>query len=141
MSWLRVDDGFADHPKLGKLTDPEFRVWMRILCYCAKYRDPTVDESTANTIKGLDSRKIAKYETVGLLDRAGDQRVVHDWILYSDATVEEKVGFYLTRAPEATANDVVRAVAGKRELVLAEVKRLREGGSQNGSRKGQEVVP
>lgn len=131
MSWLRVDDGFADHPKLGKLTDPEFRVWMRILCNCARYRNPTVDESSG--VKGLDSRKIAKYVERGLLDQEDGRLVVHDWILYSDATVEDKVAFFLAKSPDASANEVVRAVAGKRELVLAAVKTIRPDGSLNGS--------
>lgn len=83
MSWLRVDDGFADHPKIGKLTDLEFRVWMRTLCYCARYRDPTVDESTVAAVSGLDKKKVEKFTGLGLLDPEGESCVVHDWLTYA----------------------------------------------------------
>jgi hypothetical protein len=83
MSWLKIDDGFADHPKVGALSDREFRVWMRVLCYCARYRDPTVDDATIAGISGLDPKKVGRYHEVGLLDRQGDSFLVHDWNVYA----------------------------------------------------------
>lgn len=83
MSWLRIDDAFADHPKIGQLTDREFRVWMKTLCYCARYKDPTVDATTIGSVAGLDSRKINRFAELGLLDDLGASRVIHDWQVYA----------------------------------------------------------
>ena len=30
MSWLRIDDGFAAHPKIAALSDKDLRVWLRV---------------------------------------------------------------------------------------------------------------
>jgi len=83
MSWLRVDDRFADHPKIGALTDREFRIWVRTLCYCARYRDPTVDAATIAGVSGLDSKKVGRFLEVELLDQTGDSLVIHDWNEYA----------------------------------------------------------
>lgn len=83
MSWLRIDDGFSDHPKIGVLTDSEFRVWIRTLCYCARYRDPTVDDATIAAVSGLNSRRIRRFFDLNLLQREGDGFVVHDWDTYA----------------------------------------------------------
>ncbi len=133
MTWLRVDDGFAFHPKIGKLTDKDFRVWVRVLCHCARYEDPTVDDATIGEVKDLTETRVARYAELGLLDETPEGMVIHDWILYTTASVGDKVDYYLKLHPKASANEVVRAVAGKRELVLSEVRRYHENGSQNGS--------
>lgn len=92
MSWLRIDDGFADHPKIGVLTDKEFRVWMKTLCYCARYQDPTVDEATMGSISGLSVKTLARFVGLGLLDKRLTSHVVHDWVAYApkDSTGAER---------------------------------------------------
>jgi hypothetical protein len=35
MSWVRLDDGFADHPKIAELDDRAFRIHVWALCDCA----------------------------------------------------------------------------------------------------------
>jgi hypothetical protein len=83
VSWLRIDDGFADHPKIGVLTDKEFRAWVKVLCYCARYRDPTVDAATIAAVNGLTAAMVARYATLGLLDAHGESQVIHDWATYA----------------------------------------------------------
>jgi hypothetical protein len=36
MSWLKIDDGFEDHPKVVGLSDGAHRLWMRAACWCRK---------------------------------------------------------------------------------------------------------
>jgi hypothetical protein len=36
VTWVRLDDGFADHPKLSQLDDRAFRIHIWALCYCAR---------------------------------------------------------------------------------------------------------
>jgi hypothetical protein len=37
MSWVRLDDGFADHPKIAQLDDRAFRIYVWSLCYSARH--------------------------------------------------------------------------------------------------------
>lgn len=37
MSWVRLDDGFADHPKIAALDDRAFRIHIWALCYSARH--------------------------------------------------------------------------------------------------------
>jgi hypothetical protein len=61
-------------------------------------------------------------------------------------SVQAKVAAYLVEHPDASGNAVHEAIGGRRQEVLAEVKRQREGGSQIGNHPGTttpggEVVP
>lgn len=132
MSWLRIEDGFTANKKVAQLSDGEFRCWMRLLCHCAHVGDPLVTAASVREVATLTKARVKRYAELGLLDSVAGGHEVHDWILYSDAPIADKVGFYLRQNPEATANDVVRAIGSKREIVLAEVKRLRAG-SESGS--------
>jgi hypothetical protein len=131
VSWLRIDDGFTANKKVAQLSDGEFRCWMRLLCHCAHASDPLVTTASVREVATLTKARVKRFAELGLLDIVDGGHVVHDWILYSDSSVAEKVGYYLRENPEASANEVVRAVGSKRELVLHEVKRLR--GSESGS--------
>ena len=92
MAWLRIDDGFASHPKIAAISDRELRVWLRVLCYCAKTRDPTVDDTTIREVPGLTKRLVSRYENAGLLDAGDNGHEVHDWLVYlpKDATNAER---------------------------------------------------
>lgn len=105
MTWLRIDDGFASHPKIGKLSDRDFRVWMRVLCHCARYEDPTVDEATMAEVKDLTSQRIARYRELGLLDRSGRSFEVHDWVHYlpKDKTGADRQAKWRARRGESEA--------------------------------------
>jgi hypothetical protein len=82
MSWLRIDDGFIANAKVAQLTDPEFRVWMRVLCYCAKSLDPTVDQVTKREVSGLSLQRIRRFADLELLDAIGGDYEVHNWTKY-----------------------------------------------------------
>lgn len=83
MAWLRLDDGFATHPKIAALTDRELRIWLRVLCYCSQHQDPTVDRITIQVVSGLTLKVIRKLIEVGLLDESGGDYEVHDWLVYA----------------------------------------------------------
>lgn len=36
MTWIRIDDGFAEHPKVMALSDRAFRLHVSALCYCGR---------------------------------------------------------------------------------------------------------
>ena len=39
MTWLRLEDGFAENEKISELSDRSFRLHVAVLCYCG--RGPT----------------------------------------------------------------------------------------------------
>lgn len=90
MSWLRLDDGFASHPKVAGLTDREFRVWVRLLLFCARYRTKGfVDIPVVLAeVGGLTRPMLDRLKLRGLLDQSDDPErpglIVHDWLEYND---------------------------------------------------------
>lgn len=153
MSWLRIDDGFALHPKLVSLSDRQFRVWMRLLCWCARYRTRGVLSGGAFTEVGARPTDLVHFASLGLIDAGDDETlVIHDWSIYNAGTLSDRVATYLAEHPDASANDIHREIGGARKVVLAEVARQRSGtpggsrtgtksGSETGSGTGTKVVP
>lgn len=93
MTWLRLDDGFAANKKVVQLSDKEFRVWVRTLCYCSEQDDPTIDRFTMGEVRGLTRAVVTRLEKLGLVDRAGTRTwEVHDWVHYrpKDSTAAER---------------------------------------------------
>lgn len=91
MAWLRIDDTFAGHPKMAKLTDRERWVWIRTLCYCARYATNTGAIEAPGEIIGLSPSLLDKLERIGLVDRNGNGvPVVHDWNEYNGKAAVER---------------------------------------------------
>jgi hypothetical protein len=77
MSWLKIDDGFLQHPKIMALTDSELRVWMRILCFSAanrRHREGQIHPSDRREIPGLTQTKIGRYIDLNLQRHAETNR-------------------------------------------------------------------
>lgn len=126
MSWLKVDDGFDTHPKLLELTEVQRWRWTRVLIHCARHRTEGKVKTSVLRELGL-SRAIGRLIEVGLLHPDEENGyVVHDWLVYNADTIGGKVAAFLAEHPDAPANEVCRAVGGKREIVLAEVAAQRE---------------
>lgn len=154
MSWLRIDDGFDTHPKIiGLKTDERRWTWQRILIYTCRYRSPIVPDNARDVVPKATPAFLRDCVKLGLIDvdKDGVMRV-HDWQLYNGDTVAERVAAYLEKNPEATANQVHKAIGGKREVVLAVYAQLSDGGSQvvperypdgspGGSPEGGQTVP
>ena len=91
MTWLRFDDGFADHPKVAALSDAAFRGLVAAICYCGRHlTDGRVLRCLFQRL-GISSKAAAELERAGFLERDGDDAViVHDYLEYqpSRAKVE-----------------------------------------------------
>jgi hypothetical protein len=135
---LRLDDGFDTHPKIVKLPRGDRWTWLQVLLYCARYRTGGhVPAAVGEIIRGATPAFLARCEKLTLLEPAEDGFSVHDWQVFNGDTVIHRVAAYLESNPKATANEVHREVGGKREVVLAEVARLRQKtGSPTGSPPG-----
>lgn len=143
MGWLRIDDGFASHPKIGQLTDRELRAWVRLLCYASRYRtDGYLSEAILNENR-VKNRLKTKLISLRLLDELDDENGkktvrIHDWSVYNGST-DDAVGDYLDQNPDASANEVFRAIGGNRNRVLSAVAEHRSGGIKpvpNGTKSG-----
>lgn len=143
MAWLRIDDGFTEHRKLVELTRSDRWTWVEILCYCARQQNGgTVPSGIGDIIRRATPKYLARCVDLGLIDRHDGTMTVHDWDIYNAATIEERVAAYVQNYPNATANEVHRAIGGKRALVLAAVAKLRENtGTQPVPQPGTHVVP
>lgn len=139
MAWLRIDDGFTSHPKIVALGTTDRRwTWLQVLTYACRYRRPNIPAGIQDVIPKATPKFLADCLKVGLLDESKDGLVVHDWRIYNGETIAEKAAAYLEKNPQATANEVHRAIGGKRELVLAIVAQHRY---LTGTPDGTQTVP
>ena len=85
MTWIRVDDDFADHPKVMALEGERLRglgLWHVAASYCARYlTDGYVPAAhlKANAPASLIDRMVK----VGLFDKSGGGYILHDWLDYN----------------------------------------------------------
>ena len=87
MSWLRLDDGFSDHPKLLELSSADRWTWIEVLCYCARYRTGGhLPARIRSKIPRATPAFIVRALELGLLDEDEDGALeVHDWKVYNGA--------------------------------------------------------
>lgn len=112
MAWLRIDDGMIENPKISALNDREFRVYFRLISYCARTQDPTVDAVTRREVRGLTNRIVLKLKTLNLLDPVHDGYEVHDWLEYApkDPTNAERQAKWRSRRNGKVTADVTEEV-------------------------------
>lgn len=126
---LLLDDGFVHHPKVVSLTPRDRWTWLELLSYCSRYRTGgVVPTAAASVVRGASPAFIRRAFELGLLEEntAGDGWRVHHWGIYNGSTIAERVAAFLDSAPEASANEVAKSIAGRRDVVLAEVARQRQ---------------
>lgn len=129
MSWLRIDDSFAQHHKFAGWTGAQKWAWLELLCHCARqHTRGYVPEDVRLLPRAVTRPLLDRAEQVGLLDRHPDGTLrVHDWAVYN-GTIEDKVALHLTDHPDDSANDVHKAVGGNRNDVLQLVREYRQNG-------------
>lgn len=127
MTYCLLDDGFDTNHKLLALgTDARRWTWLRIILHTCRRNSDTIPREIATVVPAAKPNYIRDCIRIGLID-LDDNAVmhVHDWYLYSGASVEEKVKYFLSRYPDASANDVARQVVGTRSRILAAVRQQR----------------
>ena len=115
MTWLRISDGFASNKKIAQFSDREFRVWLRLLCYCAKEQDPSVDAIVTREVPGVTKAFIRRCHTLELLDAIGDDHEVHDWSHYlpKDGTNADRQARWRARRNASRNGQVTAPVTPK----------------------------
>lgn len=132
MSWLRLDDTFDTHAKiLGLGTDGRRWTWQRILLYTCRHRSAVIPASIREVVGKATPSFIEDCKKLGLIDVDPDGTMkVHDWRIYNSESVAEKVAAFIAQKPDATANQVHKAIGGKREVVLAVFAEMTKTGTQ-----------
>lgn len=101
MTWLRLDDKFARHPKIEALTDAQFRVWVRVLCYCAEYQNRgRFEAKSLRILRGITTKRLENFVKLGLLtEEENGWFHVHDFDFYNprDPTARERSRRYRDR--------------------------------------------
>jgi hypothetical protein len=116
MAWLRVDDGFTEHPKLIALGGTRDRwTWLELLVYCARRKTRgRVPERIGDVLQRVTPSFLSRCESVGLLDQNGTGYVVHDWATYNpeDPTKAERQARWRAKNKESVDGDVDGLVDG-----------------------------
>jgi hypothetical protein len=94
MTWIRVDDHFADHPKVMALGSDRLAglgLWHVAASYCARYLTDGYVPAT-HVRAHAPARLVRRMVEVKLFDPIEGGYLLHNWLHYnpSRATVEEK---------------------------------------------------
>ena len=96
MPWVRIDEHFADHPKIVQAGPEAMALYVAGLCYCNRFQtDGKIPPSKARTLLDLPDvdTTIKRLVTATLWEEQGDGRFqVHDYLEYqpSKEQVEEE---------------------------------------------------
>jgi hypothetical protein len=94
MSWVQLDDGFGDHPKVLKVGTTALAVHVWALCYCARHLTegfvslevltgcPWVSKRSALT------RALGRLEGAGLWEREDGGFRIHDYLKYNPTAAQ-----------------------------------------------------
>jgi hypothetical protein len=93
MTWIRVDDHFADHPKVMALGSDRLAglgLWHVAASYSARYLTDGYVPST-HVRAHAPQRLVSRMVTVGLFDPVDGGYMLHDWLNYNPSrkAVEE----------------------------------------------------
>ena len=79
MAWVRLDDGFGDHPKIIGLSSAAFRAFVVGLCYCSRHlTDGHIPAAAVNAV--ARGGAVRELEAAGLWERNGNGIVIHDYL-------------------------------------------------------------
>lgn len=131
MAWVRLDDGFADHPKILAAGPFALVAQVRALCYCARHlTDGHLPKSAVKTIfAGLSTLTARQMCLAQLWHKNGSGFIIHDYLKYNPSRVdtlqlrEKKVlaghlGGVAKAIADATSRATARAMAPSRPLPL-----------------------
>ena len=87
MTWLKLDDGFYDHPKFIDLSDAAMALWIKAAGYCSKHlTDGSVSPGVAARFGSADAA--LELQSAGLWDGVDSGWVFHDWADYQPSRDE-----------------------------------------------------
>jgi hypothetical protein len=113
MGWVRLDDNFADHPKVIALSDSAFRLYIEALCYSNR-------QLTDGFIPNAVYLKLSKDDEADYLIDAGLWEQVNGNVISPDLTTGYQIRSYTEYQPTR------EKVEEKREQAKERLRRYRE---------------
>jgi len=84
MTWVRIDDGFADHPKIIAAGPMALVAQVRALCYCSRHlTDGRISEEAVKTILSGLSVTADEMLQAKLWQKSNSGYRVHDYLAYN----------------------------------------------------------
>jgi hypothetical protein len=96
LTWLKIDDGFAEHPKIAELADRSFRLHVVAMCYAARnLTDGFINDRSLKIIAAIIgtsrvSRNVDELLASGLWLRLGDGFQIKDFLEYNPSAERVK---------------------------------------------------
>jgi len=87
MTWVRLDDQFADHPKVVGLSASAFRLHVTALCYCARQETDGVIPRAAAFVLAA-KRHVVELVGAGLWEPHAAGYCVHDFLDFNPSHAE-----------------------------------------------------
>jgi hypothetical protein len=82
VSWVRVDDGFTEHPKVIGLSDAAFRLHIHGMCYSARQLTDGLIPSQWLRGTGRKPKAVLELVSAGLWDEIEGGYRIHDYLEY-----------------------------------------------------------
>jgi hypothetical protein len=91
MPWVRLDEGFADHPKIERAGP--MAAWLHVvaICYCNRHlTDGRIPKAKARRLADIPTpdKHIKALVDAGLWDDEGDDYIVHDFLDYQPSRAD-----------------------------------------------------
>lgn len=107
MTWVKLDDGFPNNPKVEQLSDKAKLLYVAGLCYCGRnLTDGVLTAAKAVKVVLAEVRATRRHVTelheAGLWDRLADGWMVHDYLDHNPS--REKVMDERRKARDRMAN-------------------------------------
>jgi hypothetical protein len=127
MTWMKVDDGFYDHPKVAELPNAAVGLWVKAGSWCSKHlTDGVIPASRVKALKGTSSQVRALIEC-GLWSEVSADRAQSGTKSYAFRSW----GDY---QPTREQKEKERADAAERQREYRERKRQEQGKRENVTR-------
>lgn len=78
MTWFKIDDDFAEHPKFLALSDAAVAAWVRALAYASRFLTDGRVPKVANRVIGT-GKALKELVAAGLLIDCDDHWQIHDY--------------------------------------------------------------
>ena len=83
MVWVKLDDRFAEHPKILALSDKAFRLHVAALCWCGRHLSDGVIPKNAHTQLGGTASTVRELLHAGLWVKSETGHVIHDYLKFN----------------------------------------------------------